>query len=147
MSSYTTQAAIEGEIQHVDLIRFTDDAPCQGKINQTVLNQLIQNASGYIDSKCANLYGQQLPFNPVPSSIASMALTIACYRLLRRREVPDEKNKFYRDWQDVKSFLDKVNSGDAHIDDVPYRDFPQVAFTGRSSLYGGQFSNFPTNSM
>ena len=129
------------------MIAFTDDDPTTGKINQTVLAQVIQNASGYIDSKCANLYGGQLPFNPVPASVGNMALTIACYRLLRRREVPDEKNKFYRDWVDVKNFLDGVNKGENHIDDVPFRDFAQVAYTGRGTLYGNAMSNFPTNSM
>ena len=149
MSSYTNQAAILGEIQQADLISLTDDLG-QGQINTTVLNQIIANASGYIDSKVANLYGEQLPFAPAPaspSSVASMALTIACYRLFRRREVPDEKNKFTEAWEDVREFLDKVNSGDAHLDDIPIRDFPQVVATGRSTIYGGMGSNWPTNSM
>ena len=151
MSSYTSQTAILGEIQLSDLIALTDDAPKQGIVNTTVLNQIITNASGYIDSKCANLYGEQLPFTPAPNSPSSVAsytaLTIACYRLFRRREVPDEKNKFFDDWKDVKEFLDGVNKGDNHLDDVPYRDFPQVVHTGQSSLYGGQGSNYTANSM
>jgi phage gp36-like protein len=120
----------------------TDDAPSLGVVNQQVLNQVIQNASGYIDRKLANIYGEQLPFNPVPLSVASMALTIACYRLLRRREVPDEKNKFYAEFKDVEKFLNDVNAGVAHIDDIPPRDFPQGALTAQTTIYGSQpFSN------
>ena len=146
MSSYTTQAAILGEIRTPDLIALTDDNRT-GAIDSTVLNQVIESASGYIDSKVANIYGEQLPFNPIPSSIASMALTVACYRLLRRAEVPDEKNKFYEAWLDVKEFLDKVNSGDAMIDDVVSRDYSAVAYTGRHTTFGVKGSNWPANSL
>lgn len=137
MSAYTTQQAISGEIQNQDLIRMTDDAPSLGVVNQQVLNQVIQNASGYIDRKLANIYGEQLPFNPVPLSVASMALTIACYRLLRRREVPDEKNKFFGEYKRVRDFLDGVNKGDFHLDDVPPRDFPQGALVSQPVIYSG----------
>ena len=119
-----------------DLIALTDDA---GTVNldNGILNQIIINASGYIDQKVANIYGQQLPFNPVPSSVASMALTITCYRLFRRRQVPDEKNNFYDDFKSVVDFLNQVNQGDMHLDDVPTRDFPQGAVTGRPVIYSG----------
>jgi phage gp36-like protein len=137
-STYTNQAAILGEIQYSDLIALTDDAPSTGDINQVVLNQVIQNASGYIDRKLANIYGQQLPFVTVPLSVANMAVTIACYRLYRRREVPDEKNKFYEEFKDISDFLNKVNKGEMHIDDVPARDFPQGALQSQPTLYGNQ---------
>ena len=42
MSAYTSETAILGEIQLKDLIALTDDAPRMGKVNQTVLNQVIQ---------------------------------------------------------------------------------------------------------
>ena len=143
MSLYTTQAAVNGEISYQDLIALTDDAtPPFGDINQTILNQVIANASGEIDQACANIYGQQLPFNPVPLSVANMALTIACYRLYRRRETPDEMNKFFAEYNRVRNFLDKVNVGEMHLDDVPSRDFPQGALQGQSIIYGpGIFSN------
>lgn len=136
MSAYTTQSAVLGEIQQMDLIALTDDAPKTGDVNQTILNQIIANASGYIDSKCANLYGEQLPFNPVPPSVASMALTIVCYRLYRRRQVPDEQNKYYLEFTDVREFLNQVNVGEAHISDVTLRDFPQGAVNGQQTIYG-----------
>ena len=138
MSTYTTQAAILGEIQMKDLVSLTDDSPSTGTLNVDVLNQVIANASGYIDRKIANIYGQQLPFNPVPLSVSSMALTVACYRLYRRRLVPDEKNIFYPDFKDVEMFLNKVNTGELHLDDVPSRDFPQGAMTGQPTIYGNQ---------
>jgi phage gp36-like protein len=146
MSQYTNKAAVLGEIQEPDLIALTDDSRL-GVVNDTILDQIITNASGYIDSKLANIYGSQIPFNPIPSSVASMALTITCYRLLRRREVPDEKNKFAESWNDVKEFLDKVNKGEAMIDDIVERDFAQVAYTRRSTTFGTASSNFPATTL
>ena len=129
-----------------DLIGLCDDNQT-GSLDAAavaVLNQVIANASGYIDSKVANIYGQQLPFNPVPSSVASMALTITLYRLYRRRLTPDEKNNYYDDFREVQKFLDGVNKGDFHIDDVPSRDFPQGALTSRNTIYsGGVFGSGP----
>lgn len=146
MSIYTDQTAIEGEIQPLELKQLTDDQNT-GELNSTVLNQVIINSSGEIDQACSNLYGQQLPFQPVPSSVANMTLTITCYRLYRRRAVPDEQNKFFKEYSRVRDFLDDVNTGDKHLSDVPVRDFPQVAMTGRSSIYGVAASNNPSTSM
>ena len=146
MSQYTTIAAINGEIQMLELVQLTDDTNT-GELNSTVLNQVITNASGEVDQACSNLYGQQLPFQPVPSSVANIALTIACYRLYRRRQIPDEQNKFWKEYSRVRDFLDDVNTGDKHLDEVPARDFPQVAMTGRSTIYGVASSNFPSTSM
>ena len=146
MSQYTTQAAIQGEIQLADLIALTDDSRL-GVVDATVLDQIITNASGYVDSKVGNIYGAQLPFSPIPPSVASMALTIACYRLYRRRNVPDEKNNFAESWNDVKEFLDKVNKGEAMLDDVLVRDFSQVAYTARNTTFGVKSSNFPATTI
>jgi len=146
MSAYTTQEAVEGEIQRSDLIMLTDDDRV-GVVSDTVLAQVITNASGYIDSKVANIYGTQIPFNPIPSSVANMALTITCYRLLRRREVPDEKNKFYESFKDVREFLDRVNKGEAMIDDIVVRDFSQVVFSARSTTFGSMGTNNPATSL
>lgn len=134
MSAYTTQSAIEGEIAPSDLIAFTDDGNT-GSLNETILNQIIANASGYIDARVANIY--EVPFDPVPSAVASMALSIVCYRLFRRRLTPDEKNPFYEEWKEVREFLDQVNDGDAHIDLTQKRDFPQGALTSQPSIYSG----------
>jgi phage gp36-like protein len=149
-SYYTTQAAINGEIQMADLISLCDDnGTGMLDANATaILNQVIANASGEVDQACANIYGTQLPFSPVPLSVANMALTITCYRLYRRRSVPDEQNKFYRDYSRVRDFLDEVNTGDKHLDDVPVRDYPQGALTGQPVLYsGGPFGSPLSNSM
>jgi phage gp36-like protein len=148
VSTYTNQAAILGEIQMADLISLTDD-DSTGQLNTTVLNQVITNASGIVDRYCANLYGTQLPFNPVPSSVASMALVIACYSLYRRREVPYEKNNFAPQYKEAIDFLKMVNTGDMHLNDVPFRDFPQVGVAARCNggIYGVQGSNQPYTSM
>ena len=119
-----------------DLIALTDDDNT-GLLNSAVLDQVIANASGYIDRKIANIYGSQLPFNPAPLSVASLALTITCYRLFRRREVPDEKNKFFEDFKDACDFLNQVNKGEMRLDDVISRDFPQGAMTGQPVIYSG----------
>jgi phage gp36-like protein len=141
--SYTTQTAIQGEIQHSDLVDFTDDAPKQGIINQTVLAQVIANASGEIDRLVGNVY--DVPFNPVPPSVASMALIIACYRLYRRRLVPDERNKFFADYSEIRSFLNKVHKREDVLDLSVTSDFSQVSADVRPSIFG--YGNALSNSM
>lgn len=136
MSQYTTQAAVEGEIPPMDLIALTDDDG-RGALNTTILTQCIANSSGEIDQACANIYGQQIPFNPIPPSVANMALTITCYRLIRRRNTADEQNKFFAEYSRVRDFLDAVNTGDKHLSDVTLRDFPQGAVVGRPVIYSG----------
>lgn len=146
MSAYTDIDAIRGQIRNNELIQLTDDDK-SGDVNTTILNAVIASASGVIDSKVASVYGNQLPFNPIPSSVASMALTIACYQLYRRAMIPDEKNKFYENYMEVIDFLNRVNKGEAMIDDVITRDFYPVAYAGRRSIYGQLKSNLPSNSM
>lgn len=146
MSAYTTQTAVEGEIRTPELIQLTDDTKT-GSLNATILAQVIANASGEIDSRVANIYGSQLPFNPIPSSVASMALTVTCYRLYRRAMIPDEKNKYYQAYMDVVEFLNKVNAGEAQIDDVVTRDFASVVYTGQRTLYGTMGSSTLSRSL
>jgi phage gp36-like protein len=146
MSQYTNQQSVNGQIQMKDLITLTDDTNT-GQLDSGILNQVIANASGVVDMYCANLYGAQLPFSPVPASVANMALILTCYLLYERREVPFEQNKFASRYKSIISFLEKVNTGDMHLNDVPLRDFPQVVMTGRSTIYGTAASNFPSTSM
>lgn len=135
MSAYCTQADILGEIQEADLIALTDDAnPPIGDINAAVLNQVIANASGVIDRMVGNIY--TLPFNPVPPGVVSLAVTITCYRLYRRREWPDEKNKFTEDYRLAMKFLEAVNSGDKLLDLSASRAFSQVAANTMASPWG-----------
>lgn len=134
MSAYTNQTAILGEIQLSDLIALTDDAPKMGVVNQTVLDQVIANASGEIDRFVGNIY--DVPFTTVPPSVANMALIIACYRLFRRREVPDEKNKFSDDYYEVRDFLKAVHKREDVLDLSAAQDFPQVAIAARDTIYG-----------
>ena len=143
MSAYTTQAAIQGEIQNSDLISLTDDAPVQGRVNQTVLTQVIANASGLIDQYIGNIY--DIPFAIAPASVANLALTITCYKLLRRREVPDEKNKFTDGYRDALSFLKQVQKREAVLDLAATQDFSQVAADVRPTIFG--WGNCLTNSM
>ena len=144
MSAYTTQAAIQGNIQLDDLIALTDDDPVTGNVNQTVLNQVIQNASDMIDGHIGNIYDTPVAV-PVPP-IPTWALTIACYMLYRRREVPDEKNKFTEEYRMVLKNLGLVNDGKFRLGIPLARDFAQVAVNERPSIYGGG-STFVCNSM
>lgn len=134
MSMYTSRAIIQGEIASADLIALTDDNNT-GDVDDTVLNQIIENASNYIDGRVANIY--DVPFDPVPTVVASMALSIVCYRLYRRRLTPDEKNNFAEEWYEVKKFLDEVNTGEKHIDLTQPRNYPQGALTGQPTVYVG----------
>lgn len=141
--AYTTLSAILGQIPNSDVIACTDDDNI-GNINQTILDTVISNASGYIDRWVCNIY--TTPFTgTLPSSVSSFALTIACYMLYRRRLVPDEKNKFFPDYKDVVSFLKKVNQGEMMLETGEERIYSQVATTGRQSIYGG--GNVLSNSM
>lgn len=151
MSTYCNQQMIQGAIQNADLISLTDDDQT-GQLNTTVLNQVITNASGQVDMYCANIYGTQLPFSDAPAtpqSVANLALTIACYMLYERRETPHELNKFAKRYDAAIAMLEKINTGDMHLNDVPFRDFAQVAFTARGNggIYGVQGSNQPATSM
>lgn len=143
-SAYTTQAQILGNIQMPDLISLTDDSNT-GNLDNGVLNQVIANASGVVDMYSANIYGSQLPFNPVPLAVANIALVIACYMLYERREVPMEKNKFGPRYVAAVKFLEGVNVGKFHFDDTTNRDYSQVAATGRATIYGA--GNVLANSM
>lgn len=144
MSAYCTQADIQGEIQLQDLISLTDDnTPPLGVVDIAVLNQVIANASGQIDRMVGNVY--DVPFSPVPPSILSMAIVITCYRLYRRRETPDELNKFYPDYKEVTDFLLKVQKREDVLDLSASQDFSQVAANMRSSIYGS--GNWLPNSM
>lgn len=135
MSAYCTQSEIEGEIQFNDLVQLTDDSnPPLGVVNDTVLKQIIANASGVIDRYVSNQY--DVPFSPVPTAVRSMAITIACYKLYRRRLVPDEKNNFTEDYNRAIDFLEKVNSGNAILDLTTERAFSQVAANTVASPWG-----------
>jgi len=143
MSAYCSQSDILGEIQESDLINLTDDSvPPTGAINTTVLNQVIANASGTVDRYIANIYA--LPFSSVPTAVVSLTITIACYRLYRRRLVPDEKNTFTEDYLAAIKFLEGVNKGEIKLDLSVERDFSQVAANTTPSPWGS--GNYPTSS-
>lgn len=140
---YTTQANILGNIQTADLIALTDDdMPPLGVINNTILNQVIENASTMIDQYIGNIYAVPLA-NP-PGGIVSMATTIVCYQLYRRRLVPDEKNNFTEDYQRVIKFLEAVNSAEKTLPLPLIRDFSQVAANTGTTPWG--YGNQPYSS-
>lgn len=134
---YCQQSDLLGEISSQDLIALTDDAqPPTGNVNAQVLNAAISNASGEVDSYLANIYA--VPFgSPIPTAVVSMTVIITCYRLYRRRLTPDEHNRFFADYERVAEFLKRANNGEAHIDQAPFRTYPQGAASTRPILYAG----------
>lgn len=134
MSAYCTRADIEGEIQAADLIKLTDDS-ATGDVDLTVLNQAIENASGVVDRYAGNLY--TTPFSPIPVAVKSAAIVICCYRLYRRRLVPDEKNNFTEDYERTIKFLEAVNSREKTLGLDAEQDFGQVAANTCDSPWGG----------
>jgi len=139
--NYCSQADIEGEIQDADLISCTDDSNT-GQINQTVLNQVISNASREIDRYCGAIYPGLSSANP---SVNNMAIVISCYRLYRRRLVPDEKNLFYENYRETIAFLKRVQSREDTLDLSAQQNFAQVAADVRPTPYG--CGNFLATSM
>lgn len=144
MSAYTNENDILGEIQLKELIRLTDDAPTTGAVNQTILNQVIANASGEIDSYVGSRYS--VPLVPTPPSVEAMAIVITCYRLYRRREVPDEKNKYKEQYDDAIKTLKTIKAGDEALDLSVNQAFSPVQSVQRATIFGwGQ--TFVPNSM
>lgn len=144
MSSYCTTNDILAEIQDAELIRLTDDAPKTGNINNTILNQVIANASGEIDFYVGSRYS--VPFVPTPPSVESMAIILTCYRLYRRRLVPDEKNRFTEERNQIVAFLQKVKAGDEALDLSVQQEFSPVQPNQRATIFGWG-GNFVHNSM
>jgi len=139
MSAYCTQADIEGEIQAPDLISLTDDSyPPAGIVNATVLAQIIENASGVVDRYVGNIY--EVPFSPIPAAVKSLTITIVCYRLYRRRLVPDEKNNFAQDYLEALKFLKEVNKGESKLGLETDREFSPVAANTARSPWGSSNS-------
>lgn len=140
---YTTQSAIESQIQPSKLIQLTDD-DSTGNLNASVLNAVILSASNYIDQKIANIY--DVPFTgAIPVAVQAMALTITCYQLFRRRLIPDEKNPFYDEFSEAVKSLNKINQGEMMLETGEERIYSQVAVSGRNTIYG--VGNVLSNSM
>lgn len=134
MSAYTNETDLLGEIQLADLIWLTDDKPTTGNVNQTVLNQVIANASGEIDFYLANRYS--VPLVPTPPMIESAAIAITCYKLFRRREVPDEKNKYKEQYDNAIKTLQAIKAGDEAIDVNVNQAFSPVQYNQRATIFG-----------
>jgi phage gp36-like protein len=143
MSAYCSQNDLLGDIQMADLITLTDDdSPATGVLNSTVLNAVISKASGVIDRMVGNVY--DIPFNPIPASVNSLAIAIACYTLYRRREVPDEKNKFAEDYRLAMQMLVAVNKREQFLDLSAGQDFDMVAPVTTPTVFGS--GNYPASS-
>jgi len=141
MSLYCSLADIQGEIQNAELIQLTDDDNT-GQLNQTILTQIISNASGEIDRYVGNIYQGLSSANP---SVNSMAIVITCYRLYRRRLVPDESNNYYEDYKGVRDFLKRVQTREDVLDLSAQQSFSAAQVDARPSIYG--FGNLISNSM
>ena len=143
MSAYCSESDILGEISEPELVQLTDEqTPRLGDIDPAVLGQVIANASGVIDLYCGNVY--DVPFNPVPPAVVSIAVTITCYKLYRRREVPDEKNKFTETYREVTKFLQLVNQRKAFLGQTEDEKHAQVQANVTATPWG--YGNIPYSS-
>ena len=143
MSQYCTEADLLGEIQPADLVSLTDDSvPPLGIVGEDVLASTIASSSGIIDRYVGNIYA--VPFgDPAPPSVRSLCITITCYKLYRRREVPDEKNKFTEEYRDAIAFLQAVNKRDATLDLSVSPAVPMVAVDVTPTIFGS--GNIPAS--
>lgn len=143
VSAYCEKADILGEIQEPDLISITDDTtPGTGIVDETILAQVIANSSGVIDRLVGNVY--EVPFSPTPPSVRSLCLAIVCYRLYRRRLVPDEKNNFTPDYREAMKQLTSINKGESFLDLTVERAASMVAPVVTATPWG--YANIPTSS-
>lgn len=118
---YTDRAAIEGEIAQPDLNTALDDDG-DGQADDGLLDTIIANVTAFIDGKLANIY--DVPLNPVPPKVAAWALSIACYRIYRRRLTPEEKNNFSDENRAAMRELIAVSEGTQSLDLTTTRAFP-----------------------
>lgn len=109
--AYATQSDLSPRrISAAELLQLTDDTS-SGTVNTQVVSDILDEASGLIDSYCRQRYTI-----PLQSSlqVKGLCLTIAEYLLyLRRRRVKDDVRQAY---EDAVAFLKDVSGGKAALD-------------------------------
>ncbi len=114
--AYTTQQLLEDEIGgNAKIIEALDDDN-DGKIDDGVVDRLLQRASDAVDAFLSGRY--VVPLSPIPKLAGEAALIFACEILFnRRRQGVDEKNPYtsranlFR--EELKEISDRKKSLDA----------------------------------
>ena len=96
--------ALFGEQEIIDL-----SAPGQEQIDNTVINQVIEDAQAEIDSYVSTRY--QLPLTPVPTVLKRLSCNIARYYLYND-QVTEQVERLYKD---ATAFLKSVSKGDVQL--------------------------------
>lgn len=120
---YITQADIATLLDTIQLISCTDDLGT-GNLNTTILNNIIQMASGKADALVSSIY---TPFgsNP-PAKIKDATICFACFALLQRRLTPTEHNPYKEQQEFWIKALTQINAGELSLDDQYKRAFSPV---------------------
>lgn len=98
---YTDQAALEiaagGTAALIELTDINHD----GVADWTAIAQAQAEADSWIDGYARRLYGEQLPFDPVPAAIRAMAAAETVYRLRSYRRVLSDSDHQLRAERDA----------------------------------------------
>lgn len=112
---YTTQQLLEDEIGgSARLIEALDDDN-DGKLDDGVVDRLLQRASDAVDAFLAGRY--VVPLSPVPKLASEAALVFACEILFnRRRQGADEKNPYTGRANDFRQQLKRIADREQSLD-------------------------------
>ena len=108
-----------------DLIGLTDDNKT-GQVNAAVVNAILEEASGTVDSYCRNRYVTPLQSSDV---VKARTLDIAVYLLFSRRREVKIGEVVRQRYVDAIAFLKDVSAGKAQLDQ-PTGDPPQQSTAG-----------------
>lgn len=132
---YCTKQNMIDRFSEGELIQLTDRAHTD-EINDTVLNQAIEDAGGEIDGYVVAA-GYTPPFDPVPRILVAYACDIARYRLYDDQASEQVTNRY----NDARKFLRALADGKVRLDArEPDPGAGSVTFEpGRQVFKGGGF--------
>ena len=87
--AYCTQEDIALLETSRNLIALTDDGG-KGVVDTNIITRAIAYADAKINSYCADLYGDQLPFSPVPDVVRDTSVVLARHWLWSRHKGPPD---------------------------------------------------------
>lgn len=110
--------SVETLIQTFDkseIVRLSNEDGYDGEVvNTAVVDELIKQASAYIDTFLSERY--TTPLSETPDIIANICETIVYYRLKQRKGAITNYDKVIYDYEDAKSYLNKLSGGKVKLD-------------------------------
>jgi phage gp36-like protein len=120
---YCTQTDLENRISAQTLAQLTNDTVGVNTADAGVVNFLIAKAQSVIDSYLADVY--VTPLNPVPATINSAAVDLACYYAYERRsQTFAMPQNLTADYSNAISYLEKLASQTLTIDSATQVNTP-----------------------